>query len=562
MELMAIKESADQIATTISKIMEVDVVVVDNRLNRIADTFKYPEKQIEIRTSSIVGSIIVTGRPLVIEDKRYSDACQSCPDFRSCDMESIIGVPILHKDNVMGAVALIAPPHRMHDFMKSTNHIMEFLEKMAQLLSSELQATESDQLLNKMHDEREAMLSSIHEAIALINEDGYISYCNSLFFSYFSDKEPILNKPINEILRQGFVDEFLKTKESFIDKLFYYERESKGFDFLCSAHKIGIADNHQGAIFVLREINQAKPYMNWTQTLEDDYLDSLFGVSAPMIKAKHKVQSIIGSGESALLVGTSKGRLRSLAHKIYLYSASNKRNYFDIDCNGDKNLVELEMLGKENFEPGKIRFAHKGTLCIHSIDQLPLYLQRKLDKFLVSRVLDGNRDFVIDVRIIATTTRNLKRLVEKGFFLESLYEHISSTSIILPDITDNQEDIRFFLNRSFTFYKEKHNCQNLQIDEDALMSLCKYTWTEDISQLEKIAEYLIIHAENDQITMESLNSLPMRSQKAESFKSIDKHNKERIEELIKRGKSREEIAQILGISRATLFRWLKKYNIN
>ena len=94
------------------------------------------------------------------------------------------------------------------------------------------------------------------------------------------------------------------------------------------------------------------------------------------------------------------------------------------------------------------------------------------------------------------------------------------------------------------------------------MSLCKYTWTEDISQLEKIAEYLIIHAENDQITMESLNSLPMRSQKAESFKSIDKHNKERIEELIKRGKSREEIAQILGISRATLFRWLKKYNIN
>jgi transcriptional regulator with GAF, ATPase, and Fis domain len=127
LELTTIKQSAEQIATTISKIMEVDVVVVDNQLERIADTFKYPHKQIDIRTNSIVGSIIVTGRHLVIEDKRYSDACQSCPDLQTCDMESIIGVPIIYKDKVIGAVALIVPPQRMLNFKNNFDHVLEFL---------------------------------------------------------------------------------------------------------------------------------------------------------------------------------------------------------------------------------------------------------------------------------------------------------------------------------------------------------------------------------------------------------------------------------------------------
>jgi transcriptional regulator with PAS, ATPase and Fis domain len=564
LELTTIKQSAEQIATTISKIMEVDVVVVDNQLERIADTFKYPHKQIDIRTNSIVGSIIVTGRHLVIEDKRYSDACQSCPDLQTCDMESIIGVPIIYKDKVIGAVALIVPPQRMLNFKNNFDHVLEFLKKMAELIAGELKVKESCQLLRQLHGEREVLVNSVHEAIAIIKEDGCISYCNDIFSSCFSDQEPILNKPINEILKQDFVENYLRTREDFVDKLFYYERADKGFDFLCSAHKIEIADSYYGAIFVLRDINQVGSHMNQVQTgLEDDSLDSLFCTSQKMVNARLKVQNIIDTGESVLLVGTDKRRLRSLAHQIHLYSTSNKRNFFDINCDCDKRIVELEMLGKENYQLSKIRLAHKGTLCIHSIDQLPFYLQRKLDEFLANRVLgDIYRDFEIDVRIIATTTQNLERLVEKGLFMESLYKHISSNCILLPNITDDPEDTRFLLNKSFKFYKEKHNRQNLQIDEEVLTTLCKYPWSEDIHQLEKMVEYLIIHAQNNQITMESLHNLPMRLKKAELYKPIDKYNKERIQELIRLGKSRDEIAQILGISRATLFRWLKKYNIN
>ena len=156
-----VTSSASQIAWAIKRIMDVDVIIIDNELNRITDTFTYPRQRIEIRKSSIVGRIIETGKPLAIDDKERFKSCIECPDLQNCNMRSMIGVPIIYGEKVVGAIALAIPPKFMKGLFGSLSHTIGFLEKMAEMLAGKLQAEDDFQQLNVAKLQREALIDSM-----------------------------------------------------------------------------------------------------------------------------------------------------------------------------------------------------------------------------------------------------------------------------------------------------------------------------------------------------------------------------------------------------------------
>lgn len=560
MELISIKDITEKIALDISKFMEANVVIIDNKLNRIADTYIYPHEQPEIRNNSIVGSIILTGKPLVIEDRRYFSTCINCPDVQVCNMGGIIGVPIFLNDQVIGALALISAPSGINEYFKNLSHTLDYLEKMAEVISCKLQVEENRKRIRYMLLKEKLLINSVNDAIAIVDEKGYLVRYNAIFSIRFFDKKNPINKHIDELVEHHIIKTFLKTKNSFNEKLIYLEVNGKGQNYLCSARKISAGNKYYGAIFTFRDIiqNESLVKNKICKKPLQKAMDNFFGKSISMVKARQKVQEAIDSDASVLIKGSSINT-HELSCLIHFYSTRKDYNFIAIDC--EDNTVEQELFDEADIV-NKLRLANKGTLCLKSVDSMPLYLQSKLDAFLSSKVINTcDGEFSINTRLIATTTEDLEQLAEQGYFLKSLYEKISWECIVIPEITDNPEDIMHYLCKCLKHYGDKYGRNNISIDENAIHALCNYDWPGGSKQLTKTIEYLIKESKDNLITMETLNYLPWQMTKADKYKTIEKQNAEVIREMIRKGKTRDEIAQILGIGRATLFRWLKKYNI-
>ncbi len=564
MNLSMVTESASQIAWAIKRVMEVDVVIVDNELNRITDTFSYPRQRIEIRKNSIVGRIIENGKPLAIDDKERFQSCIECKDFEICEMKSLIGVPIVYEDKVIGAMALAISPKFIKGLFGNLSHTIGFLEKMAEMLVGKLQ-TESDyQRLNLAKLQREVLIDSMNEAIVLVDRDGLITYSNTRFNDAFFGGKTVINLPVSTVIRHAEIDRFLKDKQSFEDKLIYCEyKGSSSFDGLCSARTIEIGGEYYGAVFSLKSINNAASAVGGT--IAENYRFERFkGSSGRCRSAINKARTASKNDDPVLIEGVCGYRKLELAQAIHEESRRGQGNFFHIDCSMDSDKrIEAELFGaKENVMTSKLRLANKGTVCICRVDLMPQYLQRRISDYLVHRTIEvQGREIGTDTRLIFTVQGTLKPLMDCGMFDQQLYEQLSRQSIYLPGIGDNAEDVAIYLQDALRLYAEKYGMQTPQIDPKVVETLCEYDWPGDLRQLRNVAEHLIIHCKNRPIGMELLEPLSFLRDRQKQEKSAGQLVEDQILRLMASGKTRDEIAAILQISRATLFRKLKKINM-
>ena len=185
-----------------------------------------------------------------------------------------------------------------------------------------------------------------------------------------------------------------------------------------------------------------------------------------------------------------------------------------MDCGYARDLREQIIFG----ELGQLHLAHGGTVCFQNVELLPYYLQEKLVDFLRSGVLnhENGGQVRVDVRVICSTTADLHAMTEAGTFLEPLYYRISR----------------------------------------ALERLCRWDWPGNLTELDQALDQLVRRAEQE-ITADSLEQLPAFSR--QKVLSVEEMERERIGELLRQRYSKEEIARLLGISRATLYRKIKQY---
>ena len=250
--LMTIDESAKHTAAAIKNILDVDVVIIDEELNRIADTFGYGEKEIVIRSNSIVGMIIQTGKSLAIDDKERFESCSLCSDRDDCMMQSLIGVPILLKERVVGAIGLVIPKASGRNLFDRLDYTLDFLGEMANNLAYRMQAAQDYRRMLDEKRERELLIDCMRDAAAILDSQGLITFSNRQFNRQFFSGSKTVNIPIENVIQDRELLDKYRQSQEVRDMRVSCLIQGKAQSALCTLKYLQPEGKATGAILILR----------------------------------------------------------------------------------------------------------------------------------------------------------------------------------------------------------------------------------------------------------------------------------------------------------------------
>jgi len=285
-----------------------------------------------------------------------------------------------------------------------------------------------------------------------------------------------------------------------------------------------------------------------------------------------------------LIEGPSGTGKELVAQAIHNYSQRSDGPFVAVNCASiPRDLMESEFFGydkgaftgaaKEG-HPGKFELADGGTIFLDELGELPLDMQSKLLRVLDNNTIvrvGGNYEKKLDVRIIGATNKELKKEVSKKTFREDLYYRLNVMNIKTIPLKERKEDIeilaRYFVNNLNFKNKDKYKL----IKTDYINELKKHDWPGNVRELRNAIERDYYSSEKDIICVQSLEKSQIieanfNNEKANDVDEIVPIDILERESIIKAinfcGGNILKSAEMLGISRATIYRKIKKYNIN
>lgn len=318
----------------------------------------------------------------------------------------------------------------------------------------------------------------------------------------------------------------------------------------------------------------------------------LIGASPQMDKVFSMIPSIARTDSSVLITGETGTGKDMLAEAIHNASERAAGPFVKINSGAlPETLLESELFGhvKGSFtganenRPGRIRLANNGTLFLTEIGDLPLALQVKLLSFLDDRVIypvGGTKGFNADVRIIVATHRDLQGMVRNGTFRSDLLFRLNVVRLHLPPLRERGEDIVLLKKHFLKEYCTRFNKKISGFSKQTSRILGEYHYPGNVRELRNIVEYAVNFCEGDMIRPEHLPAYlvepvvpqPSTSERdsspstqlgrtAYSGSWDDTERSMIMDALVKCGGRKGEAADMLGWSRSTLWRKMKKHSI-
>jgi len=271
-------------------------------------------------------------------------------------------------------------------------------------------------------------------------------------------------------------------------------------------------------------------------------------------------------------VGTGK---ELIARSIHARSDRRNANFVSVVCatNNEQELF-AELFGSVNesgnYTPGAIVMADGGTLFLKDVDSLSQNLQVRLLKFLQDGFLtfgDKYQKIKSDVRLICSSTKSLKRLVASGHFREDLFYSINIMPIYVPPLRNRISDIFPLVNHFLEKYSAKFNKDIKALSPDVLSWMQTYQWPGNVAELENIISRAASLATSEYIDESLIFTLPKDrpvSEETPGFLSLTLKDNQKsliLKALKQNNGNYSRTAQQLGISRTTLWRRMKRFNI-
>jgi len=298
--------------------------------------------------------------------------------------------------------------------------------------------------------------------------------------------------------------------------------------------------------------------------------------SAVMHKFMGLVDRVAGHTETVLITGETGTGKELIARTVHESSNRRSRPWVDINCAAlPENLVESELFGYEkgafsgadSSKPGLFEMADRGTLFLDEIGELQLHTQVKLLRVLDGQPfyrLGGHLKIKADVRVVAATNQNLEAAVAEGRFREDLFHRLSQFHLRVPPLRERPEDI-VALAEHFLRLKapDKH------FSEQAVSALLSHPWPGNIRELRNLVAKVAMESAGSEIDFAKLNGAltgepaSLRQSASMPVGNLDSMEEQMIIKALERTAGNRTIAASeLGISRRTLSRKLKEYNIN
>ncbi|MDB9705635.1 sigma-54 dependent transcriptional regulator [Pelagibacteraceae bacterium] len=310
----------------------------------------------------------------------------------------------------------------------------------------------------------------------------------------------------------------------------------------------------------------------------------LIGKSPSIIKVKKTIEKLSTSESRILISGPTGSGKELVARKIHKNSARSKERFVILNAALLKeNTYEKELFGQEfdggNISSGALERANKGTLLIDEVSEIPIETQANILRVLIDQKFkrfNGTKDINVNIRLISSTSKNLKELVEIGKFREDLYHRLNVVPVELSSLSSRTEDIPLLIE----YFKEKISEMNgvqkskINITNDSLYT---YNWPGNVRELRNLVERVTILSINesqeniDKLLGEILSSTSalksVESLLEKSFTSPLKEAREHFEkeylskQLKKNHGNISKTADFIGMERSALHRKLKSLGI-
>jgi len=222
---------------------------------------------------------------------------------------------------------------------------------------------------------------------------------------------------------------------------------------------------------------------------------------------------------NVLILGESGTGKELIAMAIHENSSRTDGPFVVINCGGiPENLLESELFGymKGSFtgayadKAGLLEMAHKGTIFLDEIGELPPFLQVKLLRVVQEKIfrrIGGSRDISVDVRIISATNQNLERRVKSGDFREDLFYRLNVIPVRVPPLRERKEDIPLLVSHFIEKYSREYNKEIKRISPYAMALLVEYPFPGNVRELENIIERSIALETTNIILPENLEMI-------------------------------------------------------
>jgi Nif-specific regulatory protein len=308
-------------------------------------------------------------------------------------------------------------------------------------------------------------------------------------------------------------------------------------------------------------------------------IDNMIGNSDKMQEVFKAVYRVAPSKATVLLRGESGTGKELIAKAIHYMSPRSKAPFIKFNCASiPEGLLESELFGHDkgaftgavSARSGKFELAHKGTIFLDEIGDLPPLLQPKILRVLQEKEFErvgSEKTKKVDVRIIAATSRNLEHLVSQSKFREDLYFRLNVIPLFLPPLSERCEDIPVLIDHFLEKFNNENN-RSAGLDKSSMQVFLSYNWPGNVRELENTIERLVIMTGSDNITASDLPlSLSIkRLQTADKSRSltlsVEEIEKANImEALEKTGWIQARAAKILGITPRQIGYKIKKYGI-
>jgi DNA-binding NtrC family response regulator len=233
-------------------------------------------------------------------------------------------------------------------------------------------------------------------------------------------------------------------------------------------------------------------------------LGEIIGRGSAMHRLRQIIERVAPTDATILITGESGTGKEMVARELYRRSPRRTEPYIKVNCAAvSENLIESEFFGHEkgaftgasDRREGRFELANRGTLLLDEVSEIPLNLQAKLLRVLQEREFErvgGNKTIKVNVRILATSNRDLLHFVEKGEFRQDLYYRLNVFPVHVPALRDRAEDILELADHFLQRFSRKHGIQHQGFSDRAREAMLTYAWPGNVRELQNTIERAVI----------------------------------------------------------------------
>jgi len=517
---------------------------------------------------NVIGAIILAQKPVQLFGSQHY--------IKGYHGETGSGAPIFSPDGgLLGGITLSARNFRVNP------HTLGMAVAAAYAVENELRTRKAFADAQSAYRYQQAVIASIMEAMISVDNHGIVALINDPARKLFSISSPrIEGESLGAILarKNTMLLKLIENYDRITDKEVRVFSRGAWNDYTVTITPIISAESQRiGKIVVLNEIKRARTMVTkMVGARAIFHFEDICGRDPKFLITMEQAKMVAQNDSNVLLLGKSGTGKDIFAQSIHNASRRRDGPYVAINCGAiPRDLIANELFGHEEGaftgsrrggNQGKFELADGGTIFLDEIGEMPLELQTVLLRVIEDKSITrigGKQTRKIDVRIITATNKNLREEIAKGSFREELFYRINVFSIELTPLCERPDDIARLTQWFIKKHEDLLGKKIVRVDDRIGEAFSHYSWPGNVRELQNVIERMMNFARANELTYDLIPGEIMRSRRIPDrigdMVSPEEIERKLIEKMLDLKFPKIQIAEKLNVSRATLYRKLKRY---